>query len=219
MAERRGMAIELSATQRAVLWLMGHYGAARLLHAARFGWRVDAGALVIETKAPVEYRMAERRLITPAEGIRYWDLTIFGSSIASAIGQQPALVALTDQTASTFWLSPAQMEEIAPVLPRRTGVVRHNDRRVLSGIIHVLQRRLSWTEAPKCYGDPGLLRMRFGQWAASGVMDQVLARLMEMRAGCLRLVVTEDTLLRHPSAARHAARGCFPIMVAAEGRA
>ncbi len=51
-----------------------------------------------------------------------------------------------------FWLSEAQFERISECLPTDTrGVARADDRRVISGIIHVLQSGCRWKDAPKPY--------------------------------------------------------------------
>jgi len=47
-----------------------------------------------------------------------------------------------------YWLSEAQLNRIKPYFPRSHGVPRVDDRRVLSGIIHVLKRGLQWRDAP-----------------------------------------------------------------------
>ena len=45
-----------------------------------------------------------------------------------------------------FWLSEEQFEKIKPLLPNDVrGVPRVDDRRVLSGIIHVIKRGLRWS--------------------------------------------------------------------------
>ena len=41
-----------------------------------------------------------------------------------------------------FWLSDEQVESLAPYLPRSRGKARVDDRRVLSGIIHVQRNGL-----------------------------------------------------------------------------
>ena len=54
-----------------------------------------------------------------------------------------------------FWLSGAQWERIRPHLPEyKRGFRRVDDRRVFSGIIHVLQTGTPWSAASKEYG-PG----------------------------------------------------------------
>jgi putative transposase len=51
-----------------------------------------------------------------------------------------------------YWLTVAQLERIKPYFPRSHGVPRVDDRRVLSGIIHVIRNGLRWRDAPEVYG-------------------------------------------------------------------
>jgi transposase len=52
-----------------------------------------------------------------------------------------------------FWLSEEQFEKIKPLLPDDVrGVPRVDDRRVLSGIIHLIKRGLPWSDGPAEYG-------------------------------------------------------------------
>ena len=82
--------------------------------------------------------------------------------------------------AEVFWLSDAQWARLAPLLPNKPrGVPRVDDRRVISGIIHVLKSGGRWADAPSCYGPRKTLYNRFVRWAAKGVwtdLFQVLAR-------------------------------------------
>ena len=55
--------------------------------------------------------------------------------------------------ASEFWLTDAQFERLRPLLPNKPrGVARVDDRRVISGIIHVLISGGRWIDAPAVYG-------------------------------------------------------------------
>ena len=48
-----------------------------------------------------------------------------------------------------FWLSDAQFAKIAPFLPTDTrGVKRVDDRRMISGVIHVQKSGCRWVDAP-----------------------------------------------------------------------
>ena len=77
-----------------------------------------------------------------------------------------------------FWLSPEQMERLAPLLPNDTrGVPRVDDRRVISGIIHVLRTGCRWRDAPAEYGPHKTLYNRFVRWAAKDVWRAVFERL------------------------------------------
>ena len=64
-------------------------------------------------------------------------------------------------------------------LPTDTrGVPRVDDRRVISGIVHVLQSRVSVARpAPAVYGPPKTLYNRFVRWARKGVWERVFMEL------------------------------------------
>ena len=52
-----------------------------------------------------------------------------------------------------FWLSDAQFARLQPLLPNKPrGVPRVDDRRVISGIVHVIRNGLMWRDAPAAYG-------------------------------------------------------------------
>ena len=68
--------------------------------------------------------------------------------------------------ASEFWLSEEQFGRLAPLLPTDTrGVARVDDRRVISGIVHVLMSGGRWVDAPACYGPKKTLYNRWVRWA------------------------------------------------------
>lgn len=50
------------------------------------------------------------------------------------------------------WLTETQLERIKPHFPRSHGKPRVDDRRVISGIIHVIRNGLRWWDAPEVYG-------------------------------------------------------------------
>jgi transposase len=52
-----------------------------------------------------------------------------------------------------FWFSDEQWARIEPLLPTNTrGLKRVDDRRVLSGIVHVIKSGCRWTDCPAEYG-------------------------------------------------------------------
>ena len=52
-----------------------------------------------------------------------------------------------------FWLSDRQFAKLKPHLPTDTrGKPRVDDRRVISGIIHVIKSGGRWVDAPAAYG-------------------------------------------------------------------
>jgi transposase len=77
-----------------------------------------------------------------------------------------------------FWLDEGQFERLARHLPRDTrGKPRVDDRRVISGIIHVLKSGARWADAPAIYGPKKTLYNRFVRWAAKGVWVDIFQAL------------------------------------------
>jgi transposase len=101
-----------------------------------------------------------------------------------------------------FWLTGEQFERLAPLLPRDTrGVARVDDRRVISGIIHVLKSGCRWKDAPSCYGPRKTLYNRFVRWAAKGVWEDVFVRLAEAGGPPSALMIDATHVKAHRSAA------------------
>jgi transposase len=77
-----------------------------------------------------------------------------------------------------FWLSDRQWQRLAPLLPNRPqGVRRVDDRRAISGIVHVLRSDGRWADASIVYGPRKTLYNRFVRWAAKGVWQFVFETL------------------------------------------
>lgn len=77
-----------------------------------------------------------------------------------------------------FWLSDAQWARIAPHLPTDVrGVERQDDRRVISGIIHVLKTGCRWCDCPSEYGPHTTIYNRFVRWAERGVWENLFRKL------------------------------------------
>ena len=77
-----------------------------------------------------------------------------------------------------FWLSDPQWEQIRPHLPTDVrGKDRVDDRRVLSGILHVLKSGCRWCDCPPEYGPPTTIYNRFVRWAERGVWERLFREL------------------------------------------
>ena len=77
-----------------------------------------------------------------------------------------------------FWLSDRQWRRLEPLLPNKPrGVPRVDDRRVISGIVHVLRSGCRWADAPAAYGPRKTLYNRFVRWAGKGVWAEVFQAL------------------------------------------
>lgn len=101
----------------------------------------------------------------------------------------------------SFWLSDEQFARLRPLLPSDTrGVPRVDDRRVISGIIHVLQSGCRWRDAPACYGPYKTLYNRFVRWARKGVWERIFQTLAEV--GMATALMLDATYVKaHRSAA------------------
>lgn len=76
-----------------------------------------------------------------------------------------------------FWLTDEQYARLEPHLPTDTrGKARVDDRRVISGIVHVLKSGCRWVDAPPIYGPRKTLYNRFVRWADKGHLAEHLPR-------------------------------------------
>ncbi|WP_240475067.1 transposase [Terasakiella pusilla] len=76
-----------------------------------------------------------------------------------------------------FWLSDEQLKRIEPYFPLSHGIPRVDDKRVISGIIHVLKGGLQWRDAPADYGPHKTLYNRFIRWSKMGIFDKIFVGL------------------------------------------
>jgi transposase len=103
--------------------------------------------------------------------------------------------------ANLFWLSEAEWAAIRPHLPmKHTGPERVDDRRVLSGIIHVLRSGCRWRDCPAEYGPPTTVYNRFNRWSGRGLWAQLLEVLATVE-GSQALMADSSLVKAHRSAA------------------
>ncbi len=118
------------------------------------------------------------------------------------------------QLSDHYWLSEAQLNRIKSYFPRSHGVPRVDDRRVLSGIIHVLRRGLQWRDAPAEYGPYKTLYNRFIRWSKLGVFDLIFKELSS-RDIPEQLQIDATHLKAHRTASSLLKKGMFPETLAA----
>lgn len=69
-----------------------------------------------------------------------------------------------------YWLSDEEWRRIEPLLPRgRRGAHRVDDRRVISGIMHMLRAGARWRDCPPEYGPYTTIYNRFNRWSRQGI--------------------------------------------------
>ena len=104
--------------------------------------------------------------------------------------------------ATHYWLSEEQFRRLQPLLPNKVrGVPRVDDRRVISGILHVLQSGCRWRDAPAVYGPYKTLYNRFVRWARKGVWEQVFRELAAAGGPPMVLMLDSTPVKAHRSAA------------------
>jgi len=101
-----------------------------------------------------------------------------------------------------FWLSDEQWKKIAPLLPTDVrGKERADDRRMISGILHVLKSGCRWCDCPPEYGPPTTIYNRFARWARRGVWEKLFRELAE-RGRATEIQMIDSTHIKaHRSAA------------------
>ena len=104
--------------------------------------------------------------------------------------------------ATHFWLSEEQFARLQPLLPDKVrGVPRVDDRRVLSGLLPVLQSGCRWRDAPPGYGPYKTLYNRFVRWARKGVWERVFSELVAADGPPVVLMLDSTSVKAHRSAA------------------
>ena len=101
-----------------------------------------------------------------------------------------------------FWLSDDEWARIEPWLPRgRRGARRVDDRRVISGIIHMLKTGARWRDCPAAYGPYTTIYNRFNRWSKQGVWEDVFY-VLTGSSGVIGTTAVDSTYVKaHRSAA------------------
>ena len=82
-----------------------------------------------------------------------------------------------------FWLSDGAWASIEPHLPKnQPGARRVDDRRVISGILHVLKVGCRWCDCPAAYGPSTTIYNRFNRWSRRGFWVKLLDALVQAGA-------------------------------------
>jgi len=103
---------------------------------------------------------------------------------------------------SHFWLSEGQFARLEAHLPTDTrGKPRVDDRRVISGIVHVLKSGGRWVDAPPVYGPRKTLYNRFVRWAEKGVWTNIFHALAAAGGPPAQLLIDSSAVKAHRSAA------------------
>ena len=92
-----------------------------------------------------------------------------------------------------FWLDDEAWSVIGPLLPsNQPGARRVDDRRIVNGIVHVLQSGCRWRDCPADYGSYTTVYNRFNRWSRRRIWQRVDAALVE--AGRKRATGTREPM-------------------------
>ena len=77
-----------------------------------------------------------------------------------------------------YWMSNAEWRRIEPLQPQgRRGARRVGDRRVISGIVHMLRSGACWRDCPEVYGLYTTVYNRFNSWSRQGIWHGIFEAL------------------------------------------
>ncbi len=79
-----------------------------------------------------------------------------------------------------FWLDDDAWAAIEPHLPKnQSGARRVDDRRILSGILHVIKIGCRWKDCPAEYGPSTTVYNRFNRWSRRQIWTNILRALVD----------------------------------------
>ena len=105
-----------------------------------------------------------------------------------------------------FWLSDEAWSTIEPHLPKnQPGARRVDDRRVISGILHVLKIGCRWCDCPAAYGPSTTIYNWFNRWSRRGFWLKLLDALAD--AGAVTKSTTIDSTYIKAQRAAFGAKG------------
>lgn len=100
-----------------------------------------------------------------------------------------------------FWLSDEAWAVLEPHLPKnQPGKPRVDDRRVISGILHILKTGGRWRDVPPEYGPAKTIYNRYTRWARRGVWQRIFGKVAAAGAVPHELCLDSTHVKAHRSA-------------------
>jgi len=100
-----------------------------------------------------------------------------------------------------YWLSDAEWSKIETLMPRgRRGAHRVDDRRVISGIVHMLRSGARWRDCPPAYGPYTTIYNRFNRWSRQGIWFEIFERLTGSSGITGTVAIDSSSIKAHRSA-------------------
>src|SRR5260370_20342512 len=84
----------------------------------------------------------------------------------------------------------------------RRGVKPKNNRRILSGIMHVLKTGCRWVDCPPEYGPHKTIYNRFNRWSAQGIWQSIFEAAAETAERPERVALDSTHIKAHRCAGR-----------------
>ena len=79
-----------------------------------------------------------------------------------------------------YWLNDEAWAAIEPLLPKnQPGARRVDNRRVISGIVHVLKTGARWRDCPEAYDPHTTIYNRFNRWSRRRIWQRIFSALAE----------------------------------------
>jgi transposase len=101
-----------------------------------------------------------------------------------------------------FWLDEAAWSVIEPLLPNnQPGARRGDDRRVISGILHVLRSGCRWRDCPREYGPYTTIYNRFNRWSRRRIWQRIYQTLVDQGRIGGTIAIDSSYVKAHRSAA------------------
>lgn len=110
-----------------------------------------------------------------------------------------------------YWLNDDEWAAIRPHLPTgRRGARRVDDRRVISGIVHMLKTGARWRDCPAEYGPYTTIYNRFNRWSKQGVWEDVFY-VLSGSSGVIGTTSADSTSVKAHRSASGAKGGRSPM--------
>lgn len=110
------------------------------------------------------------------------------------------------QMADLFWISDEHWAVVGRFMPtNQPGARRVDDRRVVSGILHMLRTGGRWRDVPTAYGPATTVYNRFNRWSRRGFWLAMLAALAE--AGWIAQTAAIDSTYTKAHRCAHGGKG------------